>query len=94
MLQGITGRLFLHSARVNLIRYLRKPLHGRRVYRLEITAPPPPDFIAACQKLGIRLDPGWTPSYVRATVNDQELVFKYEEVREEDVIKALEADTS
>ncbi|KAG9084702.1 hypothetical protein FRC07_013572, partial [Ceratobasidium sp. 392] len=85
----VPPRLFLHSARVAITRYLRQPLNGRREYKLKITAPLPADFVSTCSRLGIPVDPTWTPDYTKATANGIDLSFKHEETREEDVIAVL-----
>ncbi|KAG9074721.1 hypothetical protein FRC06_010506 [Ceratobasidium sp. 370] len=87
--EDVSHRLFLHSARINITRYLRQPLNGRREYKLEVTAPLPSDFVSVCDRLGIQVDPSWSPDRTRATVNGVALSFEDDEIREEDVVVAL-----
>ncbi|KAG9086078.1 hypothetical protein FS749_003916 [Ceratobasidium sp. UAMH 11750] len=87
--EGVSDRLFLHSARVNITRYLRQPLNGRREYKLEVTAPLPSDFVTVCDRLGIQLDPTWTPKLASATVKNAALSFGDDETQEEDGVTAL-----
>ncbi|KAG8729858.1 hypothetical protein FRC10_003338, partial [Ceratobasidium sp. 414] len=89
--EDVPHRLFLHSARVNITRYLRRPLSGRREYKLEVTALLPPDFVSTCNRLGIPVDPTWTPDRARVTVNGATLPFECDEIREEDVVAVLKS---
>ncbi|CAE6439092.1 unnamed protein product [Rhizoctonia solani] len=83
-------RMMLHSARVEILRYLRKPAFGSRTYRLGITVPPPTEFLAMCQKYGLSIAEEWIRSHVRVTVNGSEIPYDNRfPLDEEAVVDAL-----
>lgn len=69
------GPLMLHSARVEILRYLRKPVSGSRTYRLGIAVPPPTDFLATCRESGLSIGHEWIHSPVRVTINGSDIPY-------------------
>ncbi|CUA71159.1 hypothetical protein RSOLAG22IIIB_09382 [Rhizoctonia solani] len=83
-------RLMLHSARLEILRYLREPIFGARTYRLGLTIPPPPDFLDICHKSGLIIAHEWTHSPVRVTINGSEIPYDNGlPLEEETVVDAL-----
>lgn len=82
-------RLMLHSARVEISRYLRQKVLGRRKYRLGVTVPPPRDFLRLCQELGISVDLGWTQQPIRVTIDGNEVVCDKVQLDEAVVLASL-----
>ncbi|CAE6345293.1 unnamed protein product [Rhizoctonia solani] len=83
-------RLMLHSAHLDIRRYLRKPSLGRRTYRLGLVVPPPSEFLSTCQSLGIPIGEKWTQSPVRVLIDGSDIAYDPSyPLDEKTVIKAL-----
>ncbi|CAE6460543.1 unnamed protein product [Rhizoctonia solani] len=79
-------QLMLHSTRVEILRYLRKPVLGRRTYKLGIVVPPPSVFLSICQSLGFSIDHPWAPSPVRVTVDGSEIPYDPSYTLDEEIV--------
>ncbi|KAF8741768.1 RNA pseudouridylate synthase, partial [Rhizoctonia solani] len=79
-------QLMLHSARVEILRYLLKPVLGRRTYKLGIVVPPPSGFLSICQSLGFSIDHPWAPSPVRVTVDGSEIPYDPSYTLDEEIV--------
>ncbi|KAJ1300543.1 hypothetical protein OPQ81_002197 [Rhizoctonia solani] len=67
--------MMLHSARIDILRYLRKPAFGSRNYRLGVTVPPPAGFLEMCGRLGLWIAHEWIKSPVRVIINGSEIPY-------------------
>ncbi|ELU42762.1 RNA pseudouridylate synthase domain-containing protein [Rhizoctonia solani AG-1 IA] len=74
-----------HQLRVTM-RYLRKPVLGRRTYKLGIVVPPPSVFLSICQSLGFSIDHPWAPSPVRVTVDGSEIPYDPSYTLDEEIV--------
>ncbi|CEL58604.1 Ribosomal large subunit pseudouridine synthase D OS=Borrelia burgdorferi (strain ATCC 35210 / B31 / CIP 102532 / DSM 4680) GN=rluD PE=3 SV=2 [Rhizoctonia solani AG-1 IB] len=82
--------LMLHSASLDILRYLRKPVFGNRTYRLGLVIPPPSAFLSTCKSSGLSIDERWTKVPVRVTIDGLEIPYDpSSSLDEEAVIEAL-----
>ncbi|KAG9081928.1 hypothetical protein FS749_007284 [Ceratobasidium sp. UAMH 11750] len=89
MVRTITRTVFFRVLPTGYFSTLLAKTSHCREYKLEVTAPLPSDFVTVCDRLGIQVDPTWTPEWTSSTANSAIPLFGADEIRGKDVVTAL-----